>query len=189
MVILFYVTNMSYLIKSQPDVFGRFFAVSQESETNYSVGWFLADSDTPVKGSTHSCLGAALRRFKGDAAYNRLAVTWSSLKVSVGELIVLQTESRMLAREQVQVFQTQADYDDYRRSHLTLYDACEDLEEVTAAFKLGDLELAWQIANSDSGDKALWDSDFGSHHTERVPNIICFTDLPTWVQQIIKESL
>lgn len=178
-----------YLVRSTSDDQGRFFAVSQESEVSYYVGWFLADSDTPVKGSTHSSLVAALRRLKGEATYNKLTVDWRSLEIAVGELIVLQTESRITAREEVQVFHSQTDYDDYRHSQLTLYDACGDLEEVTAALASGKLELAWQLANSDAGDKELWESDFGSHYAERVPNIIRFTDLPTWVQQTIKDSL
>lgn len=170
---------------------GRFWAASQVSDTAFSVGWFHKDSAIAVRMSEHAQLPAALSRIVDMARYDKLAIDWSSFQLPVGELIIVQTESRSSAREIVRVFHTQADYDSWRRARLDLYDAQnDDASEVAGLLESGNLDLAWTIACEDDGaEKALWDSHFGSHYVERVPNAVAFTDLPAWCQSGVKESL
>lgn len=187
----FYVMKKPFIIRSLPDDQGRFWAASQESETTFSVGWFHKDSDIAVRMSEHAHLPAALSRLVDMARYDKLAIDFSSFKVAVGELIVVQTECRDRAREEVRIFRNQADYDEFRRARLADYDSNnDDASEVEGLLESGNLELAWETACADDGcEKALWDSHFGSHSVERIPNVVAFTDLPAWCQNVVKEAL
>jgi hypothetical protein len=179
-----------YLIQSTADEQGRFWAATQESDTDYSVGWFHKGSDIPVRVSRHACLGSTLSRIRDMARYDRLALDWGSLKIPVGELIVVETETKDAARAEVSVFHSQAAYDEFRRAQLALYsEHNEDASEVAGLLESGNLDLAWETACEDDGEKALWDTDFGSHSIERMPNVIAFTDLPGWYQNTIKDAL
>lgn len=179
-----------YLIQSATDEQGRFWAASQEAEMDYSVGWFHKGSDIPVRVSKHVGLGSTLSRIKDMAAYDLLALDWSSLKIPAGELIVVETETKDAPRAQVRVFHSQAAYDEFRREQLAIYsEHNEDASEVAGLLESGNLDLAWETACEDDGEKALWDTDFGSHSIERLPNVIAFTDLPGWYQNTIKDAL
>ena len=172
-----------YLIQSATDEQGRFWAASQEAEMDYSVGWFHKGSDIPVRVSKHAGLGSTLSRIKDMAAYDLLAIDWSSLKIPVGELIVAQSETKGAAREEVRVFHTQAAYDAFRRDRLEEYEA-DDQTEVEGLLESGNLDLAWTVAldDGDGPEKTLWDTYFGSHYVERMPNMIAFTTFPAGIK-------
>ena len=190
MAAVFYLMHKPYLIQSKPDDQGRFWAVAKETEMNYLVGWLPAGSDVPINVTPHFGLGAALSRIKDMAAYDKLEVDWSSLRIVVGELIVVETETKDGARSRVRVFHSQAAYDNFRRKQLELYsEHNEDASEVAGLLESGNLDLAWDTACEDDGEKALWDTDFGSHSVERLQNVIAFTDLPAWYQNTIKDTL
>jgi hypothetical protein len=178
-----------YLIQSLPDDQGRFWAASQNDE-NYTVGFVRENIVDASRVSVHMGLGAALSRVRDMARYDKLDIDWSSLQLQVGEIIVVQSECKGAAREEVRVFQTQAAYDAFRRDRLEDYEG-DDQTEVEGLLESGNLDLAWTVAcdDSDGGEKELWNSQFGSHHVERLPNMIAFTDLPGWYQNTIKDAL
>lgn len=178
-----------YLIQSLPDDQGRFWAASQNDE-NYTVGFVRENIVDASRVSVHMGLGAALSRVRDMARYDKLDIDWSSLQLQVGELIVVETETKDAPRAQVRVFHSQAAYDEFRRTQLALYsEHNEDASEVAGLLESGNLDLAWETACEDDGEKALWDTDFGSHSIERLPNVIAFTDLPGWYQNTIKDAL
>lgn len=179
-----------YIVKSTADEFGNFWAVSGADPVGvHLVGLLEKGANVATHTSQHTQVLSALGRFMQLTRRSKLEVDWSSLMIQVGEIVIVQTESKGHPREEVHMFQSEVAYDKFRTDALADYHDEQDGVEVAALLAAGALDSAWDLACEDDGEKELWNTHFGSHHVERKPNVVSFADLPAWIQTTIKEAL
>lgn len=187
--VAFYVTMISYpIIRTNTTPLGAHFRVVLEGE-QFSVLLYGADGEIL---DTTPCLdlNVALSCIRKNADENHLEILLDTLMLPVGQLIVVQSEVRGAAREEVRVFHTQADYDTFRRERLADYKDDEDGEDVAGLLESGHLDAAWTMATEDDADvKCLWDTHFGYHFTRTEPNFAPYTELPDWLRAAVVATL
>lgn len=180
---------MSILLSSEKSASGRRWQLRLEAGT-YSVIRVAGDG----REWAHTCpspgFATSFKKFTRLCSDDGLVIDWDSAVLAVGASIVVQSEIRGQAREVVGVFHSQADYDEFRKDQLALYpDHYDDAAEVARLLEVGDVDAAWEVANSDDDDgKVLWETAFGSHFTTCSDREVKFTDLPDWIRTLVTES-
>jgi hypothetical protein len=184
-----------YLIKSTVNRDGHAWGVVR-NDTGYTVELFdTLNHDATLQFHFLDDLPQAMR-YLGRKVYGAgLLIDWTTYRIPAGIRIAVTREAKGMAQAETTIFETQADYDEYRRT-LLADEYVDDLDyepgedTVASLLEAGRLGKAWDLAICDvDGDRQLWDTDFGSFDVEEQPVTVAFTDLPSWIQQAARSAV
>ena len=176
----------NYILTSSVDKIGCHWAV-RPGIVGYLVDYVRRDKVVTCEHFIDVSL--ALRLLNGVAQLNDLTIDWSKFVVMKLARTTVQSEYKSGARDDVDHFDNQEDFDAWRRERLACYDDESDRDDVRGLLESGHLDAAWDMAVDDDGSKELWNTHFGSHMVTTTEFNVYFTDLPEWIQQSIKLTI